>query len=170
MGWNLDSWRIFYFKYQYYFFSWSFMSVSGCQAVACSYWFILLPCILDRLRTLPSNKCALWTSLNSHQRCDGLYIILLCWEAGPCVTLLVSKLFEELLSGLIPLVFAPIIVLQSHLGIVKGSSTQDTILIRVLQINLCAGGSCGNCWVQKLHITLLGWFLNSTIRIPTQTW
>ena len=70
---------------------------------------------------------------------------------------IVSELFEQVPSGLIPLVFASIVVLQSHLGIVEGSSTQGTVLVRVLQINLCAGSGRGACWVQKMfRITLRG--------------
>lgn len=96
--------------------------------------------------------------------------MLLHREAGPYVTLLdiVSKPFEHLLSALISLVFAPIVMLQSHLGIVKRSSTQDTMLIRVLQISLCAEGGCDYCRVWKLHTPVLGWFLD--VRISSYTW
>lgn len=93
-------------------------------------------------------------------------------ETETCVTLLdiVSKLFDQVLSGLVPLVFASIVVLQSHLGIVEGSSTQTTILVRVLQINLSDRGSCADCWVHKmLHTTLCGRFLVSIITIWSQT-
>lgn len=73
------------------------------------------------------------------------------------VTLLdfVSELLQQLVSALIPLVFAAVVVLQSHLGIVEGGSTQGTVSVWVRQINIRAGDSRGSFGVWGLHTPLL---------------
>lgn len=50
--------------------------------------------------------------------------------------ILVPELFEQFLFGAVPLVFASIVVLLSHLWVVERSRTQRTVFVGILEINL----------------------------------
>lgn len=56
----------------------------------------------------------------------------------PRVTLsdVVCHPFQQLLPAQVPLVLAPVVVLQGHVGVVELGSAQGTVLVRVLQVGL----------------------------------
>lgn len=79
-----------------------------------------------------------------------------CWL--PQVTLfdMVFHPFQQLLPAQVPLVLTPVVVLQSHVGVVEGGSAQRTVLVWVLQVGLCAGRR-RDLWVQQVRAGVPGW-------------
>lgn len=63
---------------------------------------------------------------------------------------------EQLLPAQVPLMLTSVVVLQSHVGVIEGGSAQGTVLVGILQVNLCGGRRCRHLWVQQVGAAALG--------------
>lgn len=63
---------------------------------------------------------------------------------------------EQLLPAQVPLMLTSVVVLQSHVGVIESGSAQGTVLVGILQVNLCGGRRCRDLWVQQVGAAALG--------------